>query len=262
MSCGAATYVVAPRKEPFRQTRITAGIRALTVASRGVLLRAIFPRVASHDPGRMSARAMKQPRPRCSSRHQHAEQCRHHRIDIGDHRCARRAASRTDRTSTTLQAQSRRFRAPRSNLMRPATADSTETDRGRNQRNDAGYASACREPADWIEVLQVALDDQRPRGIQCRCQHAANAAQPCAPEMGPVPSSAATPIKPMARPAMRHTPSASRMPKKCCIDAMESSTMAIKIAVTEELIQRSPNEISENGIANSTRPKARSQPYV
>ena len=28
------------------------------------------------------------------------------------------------------------------------------------------------------------------------------------------------------------------------------------IPVTEELIQRSPSEISENGIANSTRPKA------
>ncbi len=32
--------------------------------------------------------------------------------------------------------------------------------------------------------------------------------------------------------------------------------MAIKIPVTEELIQRSPSEISENGIANSTNPKA------
>ena len=32
--------------------------------------------------------------------------------------------------------------------------------------------------------------------------------------------------------------------------------MAIRIPVTEELIQRSPSEISEKGIANSTRPKA------
>src|SRR5271169_2789471 len=37
---------------------------------------------------------------------------------------------------------------------------------------------------------------------------------------------------------------------------MESGTIAIKIPVTEELIQRSPNEIAENGTANSTNAKA------
>src|SRR5271170_901312 len=37
---------------------------------------------------------------------------------------------------------------------------------------------------------------------------------------------------------------------------MDSGTMAIRMPVTDELIQRSPREIAENGIANSTNANA------
>src|ERR1700729_945167 len=54
-------------KEAFRQAGVAAGIHALTVASLAEPSRDTLPRVASHEPSRMSAKAMKPPTPRCSS---------------------------------------------------------------------------------------------------------------------------------------------------------------------------------------------------
>ena len=58
----ARTYVVVDEE----QDRVI-GYHALTVASLEELDRAIDPRVASHEPSRMSANAMQPPIPRCSS---------------------------------------------------------------------------------------------------------------------------------------------------------------------------------------------------
>ncbi len=72
-------------------------------------------------------------------------------------------------------------------------------------------------------------------------------AHPSGQEIGPVPNSAATPMKPSERPMIRQTPNDSRTPKKRCSSAMDSGTMAIRMPVIEELIQRSPREIDRKG---------------
>src|ERR1700730_17230377 len=81
-------------------------------------------------------------------------------------------------------------------------------------------------------------------------------AQPNGPEMAPNPSKAATPTNPKPRPRMRHNPKRSCTPKNRWISAIDSGTMAMRIPVTEELIHRSPTEMTEKGMANSANAKA------
>src|ERR1700688_501080 len=81
-------------------------------------------------------------------------------------------------------------------------------------------------------------------------------AQPRGPEIVPNPSSAATPTNPNPRPRMPHSPKRSCTPKNRWISAIDSGTMAMRIPVTEELIQRSPYEITEKGITNSANANA------
>src|SRR5579863_5280029 len=79
----------------------------------------------------------------------------------------------------------------------------------------------------------------------------ATPAHPKGPEIVPNPSSAATPTNPKPNPRMRQNPRRSCTPKNRCMSAIDRGTMAMSMPVTEELIQRSPTEISANGTTNS-----------
>src|SRR5258708_6503649 len=82
-------------------------------------------------------------------------------------------------------------------------------------------------------------------------------AQPKGPEIVPNPSRAATPTNPNPRPRMRHIPKRSCTPKNRWISAIDSGTMAMRMPVTEELIHRSPYEMTEKGMTNSANAKAK-----
>src|SRR6202171_457306 len=85
-------------------------------------------------------------------------------------------------------------------------------------------------------------------------------AQPRGPEIVPNPSKAATPTNPNPRPRMRHNPKCSCTPKNRWISAIDSGTMAMRIPVTDELIHRSPNEMTKKGITNSANANAQIAP--
>jgi hypothetical protein len=55
---------------------------------------------------------------------------------------------------------------------------------------------------------------------------------------------------------MRHNPRRSCTPKNRWISAIDSGTMAMRIPVTEELIHRSPNEMTKKGMTNSANANA------
>src|SRR6202522_809017 len=84
----------------------------------------------------------------------------------------------------------------------------------------------------------------------------ATPAQPRGPTIVPNPSKATTPTNPNPRPRMRHHPRRSWTPKNRWISAIDKGTIAMRMPVTEESIQRSPNEIAEKGMANSTNANA------